>query len=153
MADVTARLLWYRLKESSQNLQVIWDGMCFFAEAGGMALNCIFVTWILFGLLTFLYVTISKSYEKKQDEERKRQQSYRQGVASLNCQKCRYIAQVEEKEKEELRYSTPEPPSNEWLSTVISWIHAQENSWKSRIIENMLTALTEESHKQGVGFY
>ena len=150
MADVTARLLWYRLTESSENLRVLWDGICFIAEAGGMVLNCIFVSWILFGLLTFLYVTVSKSYEKQRAEARSRQQVYRHGGISVDCQKCRYIKQVEEKEKEELRYSAPDMPSNEWLNKVISWAHATENLSKSHIIENMLTTLTEESRRQGV---
>lgn len=150
MADVTAKLLWYRLTESSAKLQIVWDGLCFVADAGGTVLNCIFVSWIIFGLVTFLFVTIAKSYEKQREKARDKQLN--NGRPASDCQKCRHIKEVNETDRHgsKLAEQFLQLPNFEWLNAITSWLHTQPTQWKTPIVENLLTALTEESRREGV---
>lgn len=165
MADLTARLLWYRLGESTQSLICIWDGIQFVVDAGGTVLNWIFCCWILFGFLTMLFVAFHQyrverfsSIDNRKDVQRIQPQVCPKCSSSSNASSPSSNENTSNRTNHTISQNfvtDPQPkpaePANEdtWLDELLCW--GKNNClWTRSIINGMLNNLTEESKKNGV---
>lgn len=169
MADITARLLWYRLGESSRSLLYIWDGIQFVADAGGTALNWIFCCWILFGFLTMLFVAFHQHRLERFSSVDNRQVPRRAPKPQL-CPKCSSSAnnsspsssiesnRIDHAISHNFVTKPPQPaepkePVNiqvdTWLDDLLCW--GKNNClWTRSVVNGMLNNMTEESKNNGV---
>lgn len=144
MADLTARLLWYRLSESSEHMLLLWDGVAFVIDAGGTVLNYVFVGWLLVGILTIIIVTIMQHHDAVKNP--------REAYADNICGKCRGGFTRDERRTGLLQTSGSDTalPRIEWLNDMLKWLNGRETLWKGPLLENLLSSMTEESRKLGV---
>ncbi|XP_067939456.1 C2 domain-containing protein 2-like isoform X2 [Watersipora subatra] len=149
MADLTAQLLWYRIHESSEHLSLLWDGISFIVDAGGTVLNYIFLSWLLFGIVTIVIVSALQYHEASKHP---RAESILYSQVDSVCKVCK--AQCN---KQSISASTsvssidadifPQPQL--WHNQVLEWLSNGNAHWKAPIMENLLTTLTDESRRLG----
>ena len=151
MADLTAQLLWYRIHESSEHLSLLWDGLSFIVDAGGTVLNYIFLSWLLFGIVTIVIVSALQYHEASKHP---RADSILYSQVDSVCKVCK--AQCN---KQSISASTSVssidadifPQLQLWHNQVLEWLSNGNAHWKAPIMENLLTTLTDESRRLGVG--
>lgn len=158
MADITARLLWYRLGESSQNLAYIWDGIQFVVNAGGAVLNWIFICWVLFGFLTMLFVAFHQYRADRYNNITKKVVTITQP-----CSKCESSSSSSSPKIAEAAPTALLPPpvtvsstpthmeNSSWLGDLLCWT-TNNCAWKGAVVNELLNSLTEESKNNGVHY-
>ena len=152
MADVTARLLWYRLSESSEYFQLLWDGILFVADAGGTALNYVFLFWLLFGILTIVIVSVI--HHNEPDRRTAKFNHYQYIPEEYTCKECKGSLNREYSRMAASQSSTGSVPLQsqhiQWQNSILEWLNNRDSQWKASFMESLLTVMTEESRKLGV---
>jgi len=144
MADVTIKLLWYRLTESTDNLVILWNSLKFLVAAGGTVLNYIFLFWIIIGFLTIIVITFLQNKDQLSSSTSGTTPSTDQ-PSSFTCIKCKSgltasSGQLEQKSAD----------SVSWLNQVLQWTNLLNSRWKDSLTDHLLSSMTEESKKIGV---
>ncbi|KAF6024472.1 hypothetical protein EB796_017220 [Bugula neritina] len=140
MADVTIKLLWYRLTESTDNLVILWDSLKFLVAAGGTVLNYIFLFWIIIGFLTIIVIT----FLQNKDQLSSSTIGTTDQPSSFICIKCKSGLTASSGQLE-----LKSADSVSWLNQVLQWTNLLNSRWKDSLTDHLLSSMTEESKKIG----
>lgn len=150
MADITARLLWYRIGESSESLFTIWNGMKYVIDTGGTVLNWIFLLWVMLGIILMVLATLKNNAEGSRSNH---EYATRNGPPFPHCKLSRDLSsprQDEDSAKQAMGRSLSYNADKDWFSSVILWLSSEECCWRVPIIDTFLTALTQASKDSAV---
>lgn len=152
MADITARLLWYRLGESSESLVTVWNGVRYVIDTGGTVLNWIFLLWVILGLVLMALAVLKSNVEQSRTRENRLR-----SVQPLLCHKCSQdvlLPRPSGKDgKAEVVVSVSHDPQKDWLNDMIGWLGGEEYCWRVPITDAFLTSLTQASKDCGVSLH
>jgi len=147
MADITLRLIWYRLGESSSSLYSLLNTIVFIRDAGGPILNTFFVCWLLLGIFIFILSGIKAKRDLEYEARLGRD------VLQNGCWRCQQqpaipaaVSAVTPLLPDRQLHAAPQPGSERWVNDIIEWLHDQKATWTISLTEAMLSGLTERSH-------